>query len=146
LSILFLLVALFDYSLYRLNTYNLTLGVAGLLLLTAVWYQEHSLRSFISRLAAALRRGRWQVVVTPGALLFAAALALAAFYRYYRLELVPPEMVSDQAEKLMDIWETMNGRRYPNLWHRFFVSKYEDRHSHRRDAHSALHLLTGQRD
>jgi hypothetical protein len=48
---------------------------------------------------------RWHTV----ALL--AIIALAAFFRLYRLEQVPPEMTSDHIEKLLDIHDLVNGAR-----------------------------------
>ncbi len=48
---------------------------------------------------------RWRTV----ALL--AIIALAAFFRLYRLEQVPPEMTSDHIEKLLDIHDLANGVR-----------------------------------
>lgn len=111
LAALFILVALFDYAVYRFNTFNVILGVLGLLFaMLAVWMSDHSFASAFSRLVEFARRGRWQLTITPATLWFAAFLLLAAFFRYYRLEQVPPEMVSDQAEKLLDIWDVMQGQ------------------------------------
>lgn len=39
----------------------------------------------------------------------AAAILLAVFFRYYRLETVPPEMNSDHAEKILDVLSVLNG-------------------------------------
>ena len=38
------------------------------------------------------------------------AALLILFYRYYRINSVPPEMVSDQAEKLLDVWDVLHGK------------------------------------
>ncbi len=45
-----------------------------------------------------------------------AAAALVLFFRLYRLDQVPPEMFSDHAEKLLDVWDVLNGE--PSI---FFV-------------------------
>jgi hypothetical protein len=43
------------------------------------------------------------------ALIVLATIAVILFFNFYRLESVPPEMVSDQAEKLLDISDILNG-------------------------------------
>jgi 4-amino-4-deoxy-L-arabinose transferase-like glycosyltransferase len=49
-----------------------------------------------------IRISRWTLF-----LLIAAAVAI--FFRFYRLWEVPPEMVSDHAEKILDIWDVTQG-------------------------------------
>jgi len=49
-----------------------------------------------------IRISRWSVVVL-------AVVAVILFFNFYRLDSVPPEMVSDQAEKLLDINDILNG-------------------------------------
>ena len=48
--------------------------------------------------------------VTPWFLLALAVMALTLFFRVYRLAEVPPEMTSDHAEKLMDVYDILNGQ------------------------------------
>ncbi|MEA3350635.1 MAG: glycosyltransferase family 39 protein, partial [Chloroflexota bacterium] len=43
-------------------------------------------------------------------LLVLAVFTLAAFFRFYRLGQVPPEMFSDHAEKLFDVADVLNGK------------------------------------
>ena len=38
-------------------------------------------------------------------------MALGAFLRFYQIDVIPPEMTSDHAEKLLDINDVMNGQR-----------------------------------
>ena len=38
------------------------------------------------------------------------AVLLVVFFRTYRLSQVPPEMVSDHAEKLLDVWDVLHGQ------------------------------------
>jgi 4-amino-4-deoxy-L-arabinose transferase-like glycosyltransferase len=45
---------------------------------------------------------RWSLLVL-------AAAVLILFFRLYRLNQVPPEMISDHAEKLLDIWDVLHG-------------------------------------
>jgi hypothetical protein len=52
----------------------------------------------------------WKFKITKWTLLLAASAAVVIFFRVYRLQHVPPEMVSDQAEKLLDVWDVLNGQ------------------------------------
>ncbi len=55
--------------------------------------------------AALSFRVPWLALVVLGIVL------LAAFYRYYRLDVLPPEMTSDHAEKLYDVQDLVDGLR-----------------------------------
>jgi hypothetical protein len=50
-------------------------------------------------------RASWTVVA------LAAVMLVGAFFRFHRLELVPLEMTSDMAEKLLDVTDVLNGSR-----------------------------------
>lgn len=82
-------------------------GLAALLVVLAfrwhppLWWQE---------LNAVLARPSWNVRITRFGLLLALAFALAAFYRFFRLDAVPADMFSDQAEKLLDVMDVLNGQ------------------------------------
>jgi hypothetical protein len=43
-------------------------------------------------------------------LLVASGIILVVFFRVYRLDSTPPEMVSDHAEKLLDVWDVLAGQ------------------------------------
>lgn len=47
--------------------------------------------------------------VSPWTGMFFTAGLVILFFRLYRLSSVPPEMVSDHAEKLLDIWDVLHG-------------------------------------
>ncbi len=47
----------------------------------------------------------------PKILLVVLGIVLVVFFRVFRLETTPPEMVSDHAEKLLDIWDVLAGQR-----------------------------------
>ncbi|MFU8826865.1 MAG: glycosyltransferase family 39 protein [Brevefilum sp.] len=49
-----------------------------------------------------VRISRWTVIVL-------AVIAVILFFNFSRLDMVPPEMLSDQAEKLMDVNDILNG-------------------------------------
>jgi hypothetical protein len=48
--------------------------------------------------------------ISTWTVLAVAIAALVVFFRVYRINLVPPEMVSDHAEKLLDVWDVLHGQ------------------------------------
>lgn len=52
----------------------------------------------------------WKISISAWTVLVLAVIAMVIFFRVYRLNQVPPEMVSDHAEKLLDIWDVMHGQ------------------------------------
>jgi hypothetical protein len=61
------------------------------------WVKDHS-------------RLPWRPSISGWALLVALSAIVVVFFRVYRLSQVPPEMVSDHAEKLLDIWDVLHGQ------------------------------------
>jgi len=55
--------------------------------------------------------GGFQLRITRWTIIVLAVIAVVLFFNFVRLDSVPPEMVSDQAEKLMDINDILNGYR-----------------------------------
>ena len=63
----------------------------------AAWLKEHL-------------RLPWHISISSWALLVLAVAGLVLFFRTNQLNGVPPEMVSDHAEKLLDVWDVLNGQ------------------------------------
>jgi 4-amino-4-deoxy-L-arabinose transferase-like glycosyltransferase len=57
-----------------------------------------------------LMRDSGHIRVTRWTLIVLAAMAVILFFNFARLDSVPPEMVSDQAEKLMDVNDILHGQ------------------------------------
>ncbi len=51
----------------------------------------------------------WSLRISTWSILLIVSTAIVIFFRFYQFASVPPEMVSDHAEKLVDIWELING-------------------------------------
>jgi hypothetical protein len=75
----------------------------------AFWQGEFPLRASWSWLKEHLRLPR-KLSISAWTLLILALVALVVFFRTYRIVQVPPEMVSDHAEKLLDIWDVLHGQ------------------------------------
>lgn len=97
---------------YVFNATNLLLWAAALLCaIGALWQPgEGRLGTWLRRAWEGLRRGQWTVRFSWQTLLWLAVLALGIFFRFYRLETVPSQMVSDHAEKLLDVYDVLNGQ------------------------------------
>lgn len=86
---------------------NVTLWVISIgLIVAALWinqsHEKHSKE----------RSGRWQVDFSnPRLWLFGLVIITAIFFRFYQLDQVPPEMNSDHAEKLEDVFDILQGER-----------------------------------
>ena len=111
LSLPLILAAFLSLSKNRFTALNVTLWLLAILTFClALWQKEAPAQDLRQRLSAFYKKFHWQVVLTPWTLLMLAALALVIFFRVYRIGQVPPEMVSDQAEKLLDIWDVLHGQ------------------------------------
>ena len=108
-----ILLAVFAFLLFGsgvfsfLNTFLWVLSLVFIFL--AFWQKKpgprHSFKDFWQR----LKDEEWQVRITHWTLIVLAVIAVILFFNYYRLDSVPPEMVSDQAEKLLDINDILHG-------------------------------------
>lgn len=56
-------------------------------------------------------RSGFSLKITPWTLVVAAVLILSVYFRIHQFNEVPPEMVSDHAEKLLDVGDVLNGQR-----------------------------------
>jgi len=74
----------------------------------ALWLPQKRELSLWQRLSAAFT-GQ-QVSISPWTMLLLAVSLLILFFRVYQIQQTPPEMVSDHAEKLLDVWDVVNGQ------------------------------------
>jgi hypothetical protein len=56
-----------------------------------------------------LREGGWNIHITGFAVLMILVIGVTLFFRFYRLDELPIDMVSDHAEKLLDINDVIHG-------------------------------------
>jgi len=103
------LVAFLTLGGNRFTLLNVTLWVLSIAFTClAFWQGEMPFRAWWQRLKDhspfpwKLSFSRWSIVVL-------AVIGIVLFFRVYHLGQVPPEMVSDHAEKLLDIWDVNHG-------------------------------------
>jgi 4-amino-4-deoxy-L-arabinose transferase-like glycosyltransferase len=95
----------------KFNALNLTLWILAIIFhLRAFWLNGPPISFPNINLKAILTSTEWNIRITRRGLIIFGILALVMFFRLYRLDTVPPEMTSDHAEKLMDVYDIMQGR------------------------------------
>lgn len=105
------LLAFFALGGNRFTAFNvLVWGLAIGYTVAGFWLPGKRARLWWLQVRAFLRRPRLDVRLTSQSLLVLAAVALVLFFRFYRLEQVPPEMFSDHAEKLQDVLDVLTGQ------------------------------------
>ncbi|MGW8249587.1 MAG: glycosyltransferase family 39 protein, partial [Anaerolineales bacterium] len=94
----------------RFTSLNVLLWALSLLAVVwAFWLPEPQAESWLSRLKSWAAQQEWKITVSRTTLVALGAIALVLFFRLYRLGQVPPEMFSDHAEKLLDVWDVLHG-------------------------------------
>jgi hypothetical protein len=76
----------------------------------AFWLPSPQTDPWWSRLWAFLACRQWGTFFSRWTLILLAAASLVIFFRFYRLNQVPAEMISDHAEKLLDVYDVMLGK------------------------------------
>ncbi|MCK4741469.1 MAG: glycosyltransferase family 39 protein [Anaerolineales bacterium] len=79
-------------------------------ILLAFWEGEFPLASWWRRFKSWLGDPNLHISLSGWDLLVLAGFSLSVYFRFYLLDTVPPEMVSDHAEKLLDVVDVVNGK------------------------------------
>ncbi|MEW6717084.1 MAG: glycosyltransferase family 39 protein [Chloroflexota bacterium] len=114
---IFIPLAVFTFLAFgslRFDGLNLFLWLLTVVaLLKTFWVSRGlSFRDWFARLREGIAQRTWWVRITPWAISWVGVFGLAVFFRFYRLGDVPPEMISDHAEKLLDVADVLRG----NWW------------------------------
>jgi hypothetical protein len=110
-SLVLSLIAFGSFGGGLFNWWNLVIWILALLAMTwALWRPGMSVKDWWNRARNFISRPRWNIKIDRWALLVLAAFALVLFFRTYRLADVPSQMVSDHAEKLLDVGDVLNGK------------------------------------
>ncbi|MFN2275730.1 MAG: ArnT family glycosyltransferase [Anaerolineales bacterium] len=76
----------------------------------AFWEGPSPFAHALRRVKAWFSGGRYRIQITRWNVLVLLTFGVALFYRFARIDSLPPEMVSDHAEKLLDVVDVLNGR------------------------------------
>jgi hypothetical protein len=94
----------------QFNTLNVTLWVLAIIFTTlAFWQGAYPFRGWWRWIKVHLHLPL-KLSISAWTLLVLASVILVVFFRAYRIDQVPPEMVSDHAEKLLDVWDVLHGQ------------------------------------
>lgn len=105
------LLAFLTFGGGRFTLLNFALWILAILSFAlAFWTRQSHLFPWRERLRSWLSQPIWRIVFTPWTFLVLVCLGLVVFFRFYHLNEVPPEMVSDHAEKLLDVSDVLNGQ------------------------------------
>jgi hypothetical protein len=84
-------------------------GGAIAAILAALWEGEIQIRPLLAAIESRLDPAKWRGWLSPWNLLVLGVFGVAAYFRFYHLVQIPPEMWSDQAEKLLDVRDVLHG-------------------------------------
>lgn len=94
----------------RFNPLNLALWLGSIFFITRAFWIPAKRMGTWAKVRAFFGQRQWGMSISRWGLLLLAVIALVLFFRFYRLNQVPPEMVSDQAEKLLDVYDLLHGQ------------------------------------
>lgn len=95
----------------RFTPVNFTLWVLAFVThMWAFWLRDFQGESIWLRTRRFFTRPFWNIRITRWTLLIIAVAGLTLFFRFYHLSQVAPDMTSDHAEKLLDVYDILNGR------------------------------------
>ncbi|NWG05347.1 MAG: glycosyltransferase family 39 protein [Chloroflexi bacterium] len=90
---------------------NLLVWIIAVALFTgSLWLNQTSLRNGFQKFAASFQRDPWTINISHWTVLLIAATALVFFFRFHQTTAVPPEPFSDQAEKILDVYDVSQGK------------------------------------
>jgi Dolichyl-phosphate-mannose-protein mannosyltransferase len=91
----------------RLNVFLWAMALVCIVL--GFWQRDQPATPWQEQLRGYLSPEQWNISISRWTLLLILAAGLVIFFRVYRLNQVPPEMLGDHAEKLLDIWDVNHG-------------------------------------
>jgi hypothetical protein len=95
----------------RFNLLNLVLWIGSLIcMMIAFWEGESPFRGLWNWIKVIGHEKRLDIQIRPWYILVIATILIVVFFRTTQIEQVPYEMWSDQAEKLWDVMDVLNGQ------------------------------------
>ncbi|HLE14309.1 MAG TPA: glycosyltransferase family 39 protein [Anaerolineales bacterium] len=95
----------------RFTSLNVFLWLMALVcVILGFWQPGVPSAPWMNRIRGYLPRDHLRLNVSGWTLLLLLAAGLVIFFRVYRLNGVPPEMLGDHAEKLLDVWDVNHGQ------------------------------------
>ena len=108
-----LLISFYAFSGNRFTLLNVLLWLVLILVaFAAFWFPRHAggFANFKTRLSKFLRNPEFRLHLSGWDILLIVVMLVAVFFRMYQLNAIPNEMISDHAEKLLDINDVLHGQ------------------------------------
>ncbi len=110
-GVIIALVAFWTFGTLQFNILNLALLILALdFIIQSLQIPDVTRQNWLVRLWKRLHPPPWSISVKVSTLMALAGIALVVFFRFYRLDQVPPEMNSDHAEKFLDVLGILAGQ------------------------------------
>jgi len=110
IGLVLLLIAFLTFGGNLFTELNVTLWLLGLIAMVyALWLPDQQKSFKFSQISEKFQGKNWQVSISRWTWALLGAFGIVLFFRFFRLNQVPPEMFSDHAEKLLDVWDVING-------------------------------------
>lgn len=96
----------------RFTGINVTLWVVSIISLVGAFFPRVDWKEKTANLLKSLKRlfaEGFKFQITPWTFLCIVVFVLTSFYRFYRLNEIPGDMISDHAEKLLDVYDVLHG-------------------------------------
>jgi len=95
----------------RFSLINFLLWMSAIVLISIGFWQPSgvSLKSIWGRLLRKNSNQEWSLKISTWSIILILSTAIVIFFRFYRFNSVPPEMISDHAEKILDILDVFEG-------------------------------------
>jgi heme/copper-type cytochrome/quinol oxidase subunit 4 len=109
-SLVFSLIAFLAFGGNQFTVFNITIWFIAIL--TMIWAflrPDSNILNWVPKIRAHIFRSSWNISLNRSVLLFLAVFGFALFFRIYRLSDVPSQMISDHAEKLLDVSDVLSG-------------------------------------
>lgn len=110
-SILLAVMAYLAFGSLKFTWVNVLLWAAAIAVAFVAFWQagDSPIRQFLKTLPERLSQPRLRLEMSRWGVIVLLAIGLVVFFRVFMLNEVPPEMVSDHAEKLLDVNDVLNG-------------------------------------
>ncbi len=92
------------------NVLNFSLWMSSLILFLLALFEVDQIKSSIENVKGAIKNKQILIKITPWLIFIIISTILVFYFRFYRLNEVLGEMFSDHAEKLLDVYDVLNGK------------------------------------
>ena len=110
LSVLFMVAAFFFFSYNRFTWLNISLWSISLgLMIFSFWKQDVDFKN-LSKKFSDWQESGYKIKNSSFLLLSILAIIIIIYFHFFRINSVLPEMISDHAEKLLDVLDVLSGK------------------------------------